>query len=184
MTKKKTVDMPDVKLGAFPFQIEVTNPKAFVDGKLNQFHKGTPESAGYDLVAWPDEPVVLKAGECKPISLGVKLWINQPGVFGLVAPRSGLGAKKGLVIGNTIGVIDSDYQGEAMVFAYNRNHRAVNLADRQVITINPGDRIAQILFVPVLAPEFAIVPKFELATIRGNGGFGSSGLNVADLPKL
>lgn len=168
-----------------PFQIEVVDPRVIgPNGELVQFLKGTPDSAGYDVVAWPKEPVTLKHGETKMIPLGVKLWINQPGVFGLCAPRSGLGGKKGLVIGNTIGVIDSDYQGEAMLFAHNRNFRPTNLADRMELTINPGDRIAQIIFVPCLSPSFELVPEFKVATIRGNGGFGSTGVEMPTTPVL
>jgi dUTP pyrophosphatase len=166
---------------SIPFQIEVIDPRVIgPSGELQQFTKGTAESAGYDLVAWPEGPVTLRPGECKIIPLGVKLWINEPGVFGMVAPRSGLGGKKGLVMGNTIGVIDSDYQGAAMLFAFNRNHRMPNVLerDRDVIVINPGERIAQIIFVPCLAPNFELVPEFKTQTGRGAGGFGSTGITA------
>jgi dUTP pyrophosphatase len=164
-----------------PFQVIVTDPRVFAeDGSVQQFTQGTPGSAGYDLVAWPDEPVVIKPGECKPIPTGVKLWIGDSALVGLCFPRSGRGAKDGLVIGNLVGVIDSDYQGPATVYAWNRNPpRVSNQPYKGDIVINPGDRIAQIVFTYAIQAQFTRVEEFQQSTFRGDGGFGSSGVGVS-----
>lgn len=126
----------------------------------------TSGSAGMDLRACIDEPLELAAGDTKLVSTGVAIHIADPGLAAVIVPRSGLGHRHGIVLGNLIGLIDSDYQGPLMVSCWNRS--------RTRYTINPMDRIAQLVFVPVVKASFRIVSQFE-KTDRGTGGFGSSG---------
>lgn len=134
-------------------------------------HRGSAEAAGLDLFACLGQPLTIAPGTpAVLIGTGLAIHIADPGWCGIVAPRSGLG-HRGLVLGNTIGVIDADYTGEILVSAWNRNSPSSDTA----ITIRPGDRIAQLLFVPVAHPHFAVVDSFSQASARGEGGFGSSG---------
>ncbi|MDP2229258.1 MAG: dUTP diphosphatase [Moraxellaceae bacterium] len=126
----------------------------------------TAGSAGLDLRACLAEPLVLEPGQTELIRTGMAIYIGDPGFAGLVLPRSGLGHKHGVVLGNLVGLIDSDYQGELMVSCWNRGH--------ETFTVQPGERIAQYVLVPVVQAEFTQVDDFE-ATARGEGGFGSSG---------
>jgi dUTP pyrophosphatase len=126
----------------------------------------TSGSAGMDLRACIDAPLRLAAGGTDLIPTGVSIHIADPGVAAVLLPRSGLGHKSGIVLGNLVGLIDSDYQGPLMVSAWNRG-----TAD---FVINPGDRIAQMVFVPVVQVSFEVVAEFT-ATARRTGGFGSSG---------
>jgi deoxyuridine 5'-triphosphate nucleotidohydrolase len=126
----------------------------------------TPGSAGMDLRACLDAPLVLKPGTAELISTGISIYIADPGLAAMLLPRSGLGHKNGIVLGNLVGLIDSDYQGPLMVSVWNRSVDA--------FTINPGDRIAQMVMVPVVQVAFDVVEDFS-ATARGAGGFGSSG---------
>lgn len=116
-----------------------------------------------DLLIRPQAPAVL-------IPSGIALFCDTAGIAGLVLPRSGLGHKKGLVMGNSVGLIDSDYTGQIQISAWNRNPPGSD-----PILIRPGERIAQMMFVPVLHPEFALVQAFSGETDRGGGGFGSTG---------
>lgn len=156
------------------FRFTVNDPRV-VDaesGRVQQFLRGSDMAAGFDLVAWPEEPVVLQAGEpAVLIPTGVSLFIENPTVFGAIYPRSGLGHKHGLVCGNGTGIIDADYQGPLFVSALNRNPSGYS-----PIKINPGDRIAQIVFQTFVAPELLRVDNFENATSRATGGFGSTGV--------
>ena len=127
----------------------------------------TPGSAGMDLRACLDESLNLAPGDTSLIPTGIAIFVEDPGYAALILPRSGLGHKHGIVLGNLVGLIDSDYQGELMISAWNRG--ASNF------TIDPGDRIAQLVVVPVQQVEFSVVSEF-LSTDRGAGGFGSSGL--------
>lgn len=130
-------------------------------------------SAGYDLIACIDEPLVVKYGDkAVLIPTGLAMFINDGSVAGIILPRSGLGHKQGLVLGNTLGLIDGDYQNQWMVSAWNRGQQ-------HEVTINPGDRIAQAVFVPVIHPEFITVSEFSEETERGLGGFGSTGVEMA-----
>lgn len=132
--------------------------------------QGTPDSAGYDLVACTDGPVKIRLDNpAVLIPTGVAIWIRDPGVAGMILPRSGLGHKKGLVLGNTVGLIDADYQNQWYVSAWNRGGQCC-----EEIIINPGDKIAQAVFVPVVHPQFTIVPEFSNESERGLGGFGST----------
>jgi len=128
-------------------------------------------AAAIDLHACLDAPLDLAPGTpAQLIPAGIALHMNQGGMAALIVPRSGLGHKQGLVMGNLVGVIDADYTGPILVSAWNR--AAMGSAD---IVINPGDRIAQMIFVPILRPEFAVVGAFSETSARGAGGFGSTG---------
>jgi dUTP pyrophosphatase len=126
----------------------------------------TPGSAGLDLRACIDAPVTLAPGASALLGTGIAIHIRDPGLAAVILPRSGLGHKHGLVLGNLVGLIDSDYQGPLMVSCWNRGSAAY--------TVNPLDRIAQLVVVPIVQAAFRVVPTFE-ASERGAGGFGSSG---------
>jgi dUTP pyrophosphatase len=119
-----------------------------------------------DLRACIDAPLVLAPGAAEMIPTGIAIYIEDPGFAAMLLPRSGLGHKSGIVLGNLVGLIDSDYQGPLMVSTWNRGAAA--------FTIRPGDRIAQMVIVPVVQASFEVVEEFS-ATQRGSGGFGSSG---------
>ncbi|MEG9489033.1 dUTP diphosphatase [Mannheimia indoligenes] len=126
----------------------------------------TEGSAGLDLRALVNEPLTVKAGETVLIPTGISIYIADPNLAAVILPRSGLGHKNGIVLGNLVGLIDSDYQGPLMVSLWNRS--------QDDFTVNIGDRIAQLVFVPVVQANFNIVQDFE-QTERGEGGFGHSG---------
>ena len=126
----------------------------------------TEGSAGVDLRACMDTAITLEAGETTLIPTGMAIYIADPNIAATILPRSGLGHKHGIVLGNLVGLIDSDYQGPLMISMWNRGQTA--------FTIEPSDRIAQLVFLPVIRPEFEIVENFQ-TTVRGENGFGSSG---------
>lgn len=126
----------------------------------------TPGSAGMDLRACLDAPIELRPGETTLIPTGLAIHISDPGLAATILPRSGLGHKHGIVLGNLVGLIDSDYQGQLFVSTWNRGHES--------FTIDVGERIAQLVFVPVVQADFEIVEEFETSD-RGEGGFGHSG---------
>ncbi|MBM3375604.1 MAG: dUTP diphosphatase [Betaproteobacteria bacterium] len=126
----------------------------------------TPGSAGLDLKAAIDSPLVLAPGQTALIPTGLSIFIADHGYAGLILPRSGLGHKHGIVLGNLVGLIDSDYQGPLMVSAWNRSQTS--------FTIDPMERLAQLVIVPVAQAAFEKVDTFD-ATARGEGGFGSTG---------
>ncbi|MFT3820952.1 MAG: dUTP diphosphatase [Rubrivivax sp.] len=126
----------------------------------------TPGSAGLDLRACLDEALVLAPGETALIPTGLAIHIGDPCLAAMVLPRSGLGHKHGIVLGNLVGLIDSDYQGPLMVSCWNRSQTA--------FTVQPLERIAQLVVVPVVQAAFRVVDQFE-ASARGGGGFGSTG---------
>lgn len=126
----------------------------------------TVGSAGLDLRAMLDEPLTLAPGETKLIKTGLAIHLADPGYAALILPRSGLGHKHGIVLGNLVGLIDSDYQGELMVSTWNRG--------KDSFTIEPMERIAQLVIVPVVQMQMNIVEDFQ-ASDRGAGGFGSTG---------
>jgi len=126
----------------------------------------TPGSAGMDLRACIDTPVMLEPGHTELVPTGVAIHIADPGLAALILPRSGLGHRHGIVLGNLVGLIDSDYQGPLLVSCWNRGDRA--------FTINPMERLAQLVLVPVIQALFGIVDEFE-ESARGAHGFGSSG---------
>lgn len=129
-------------------------------------HYATAGAAGLDLRACLDEPLALQPGDSKLVHSGLAIHLGDPGLAAVVLPRSGLGAKHGIVLGNLVGLIDSDYQGEVMVSVWNRSAAA--------FTIQPLERIAQLVVVPVVQVELEVVENFT-ASARGAGGFGSTG---------
>jgi dUTP pyrophosphatase len=129
-------------------------------------HYATPGAAGMDLRACIEAPVRLQPGETMLVPAGIALHLADPGIAAMILPRSGLGHKHGIVLGNLVGLIDSDYQGEIFVSLWNRGHEA--------FLLNPLDRIAQLVVVPVLQVAFNVVDNFE-ESHRGAGGFGSTG---------
>jgi deoxyuridine 5'-triphosphate nucleotidohydrolase len=126
----------------------------------------TDGSAGLDLRACVEAPLLLAAGSAELIPTGLAIHVQDPGLAALILPRSGLGHKHGIVLGNLVGLIDSDYQGQLMVSCWNRS--------AQPFTVNPGERIAQLVVVPVVQVQLQIVEDFT-ASARGAGGFGHSG---------
>ena len=128
----------------------------------------TTGSAGLDLRACVDAATVIEPGQTVWVKTGLSIYIEDPHFAGLILPRSGLGHKHGIVLGNLVGLIDSDYQGELMVSVWNRSQTAFSL--------EPGERLAQYVLVPVIQAQFDIVNEFE-ATERGAGGFGHTGQN-------
>ncbi|NTV72066.1 MAG: dUTP diphosphatase [Azonexaceae bacterium] len=129
-------------------------------------HYATPGSAGLDLRACIEAPVHVMPGQTTLVPTGMAIHLADPGLAAMILPRSGLGHKHGIVLGNLVGLIDSDYQGELMVSVWNRSSVA--------FTLNPLDRIAQLIIVPVLQVGFNVVDDFD-ASHRGEGGFGSTG---------
>jgi dUTP pyrophosphatase len=126
----------------------------------------TPGSAGLDLRACIDETMEIRPGASELIPSGIAIHLNDPGLAAMVLPRSGLGHKHGIVLGNLVGLIDSDYQGQIMVSIWNRS--------AQSFALKPLERIAQLVIVPVVQVAFNVVPEFEQSS-RGSGGFGSTG---------
>ena len=126
----------------------------------------TPGSAGLDLRACLDAPLTLQPNAWQLVPTGIAIYLQDPGYAALILPRSGLGHKHGIVLGNLVGLIDSDYQGQLMVSAWNRSDVA--------FTIEPLERIAQLVIVPVVQAEFNVVEAFA-ASERGEGGYGSTG---------
>jgi len=147
-----------------PLQVKVLDPR--IGNEIPMPEYATPGSAGLDLRAALDAPLTLHPGETQLIPTGLSIYIEDPSLAAMILPRSGLGHKHGIVLGNLVGLIDSDYQGELMVSCWNRG--------QQAFTIEVGERLAQLIIVPVVQAEFKIVEEFK-ATDRGEGGFGHSG---------
>ncbi len=139
-----------------------------LDSRLegNLLNYATPGSAGLDLRACLSEPLTLAANAWQLVPTGIAIYLHNPGYAALILPRSGLGHKHGIVLGNLVGLIDSDYQGQLMVSAWNRSDVP--------FTIAPMERIAQLMIVPVVQAEFNVVQDFP-ASERGEGGYGSTG---------
>ena len=127
----------------------------------------TPGSAGLDLRACLDAPITLGPNEWQLVSTGIAIHLADPGFAAMILPRSGLGHKHGIVLGNLVGLIDSDYQGPLMVSAWNRSTTA--------FVLNPMERLAQLVIVPVVQAEFNCVDDFNAPSLRGEGGYGSTG---------
>jgi dUTP pyrophosphatase len=127
----------------------------------------TSGSAGLDLRACLDAPLTLQPNAWQLVPTGMAIYLEDPGYAALILPRSGLGHKHGIVLGNLVGLIDSDYQGQLMVSAWNRSSTA--------FTIEPMERIAQLVVVPVVQAQFKIVQEFPAVSARGEGGYGSTG---------
>ena len=141
-----------------------------LDSRLgNEFplpHYATDGAAGMDMRACVDAPLVIAPGETLLIPTGLAIHIQEPGLAAMLLPRSGLGHKHGIVLGNLVGLIDSDYQGQVFVSCWNRGS--------ETFTIQPGERIAQMVIVPVVHADFEVVEEFAAST-RGAGGFGHTG---------
>ena len=148
-------------------QVKILNPKIGNDDKFPLPHRATDGSAGIDLRACIDEPIIIKASESQLIGTGLAIYIQDPDYVGLIMPRSGLGHKHGIVLGNLTGVIDADYQGELMVSIWNRSQTDY--------VLQPSEKMAQYLVVPIARPTFEIVAEFSDISVRGEGGFGSTG---------
>ena len=147
-----------------PLQVRILDDRIGRDLPLPSY--ATEGSAGLDLRALLDAPLTLNTGDTVLIRTGLAIYISDPAYAGLILPRSGLGHKHGIVLGNLVGLIDADYQGELMVSCWNRGS--------EPFVMQPGERLAQYVLVPVVQAEFEIVSEFQ-ATARGAGGFGSSG---------
>jgi dUTP pyrophosphatase len=126
----------------------------------------TPGSAGLDLRACTEQPIQVQPGETQLIPTGIAIHLNDPGLAAMVLPRSGLGHKHGIVLGNLVGLIDSDYQGQILVSCWNRGQSS--------FLLNPLERIAQLVIVPIVQAQFNVVENFHPSD-RGEGGFGSTG---------
>ena len=145
-------------------ELKILNPRIGADLPLPK--RATEGSAGLDLRACIDQPLELLPGASTLIPTGLAIHLADPGLAALIIPRSGLGHKHGIVLGNLVGLIDSDYQGPLMVSCWNRGE--------EPFTLNPMERLAQLVILPVVQAEFRIVETFE-ASDRGAGGFGSTG---------
>ncbi|WKE65801.1 dUTP diphosphatase [Gallaecimonas kandeliae] len=147
-----------------PIQLKILDSRVGTEFPLPAY--ATDGSAGLDLRAVIDGPIELAPGETTLVPTGLAIYIADPGLCATILPRSGLGHKHGIVLGNLVGLIDSDYQGQLMVSVWNRGQDA--------FTVQPGERIAQLVFLPVVQARFDLVDDFA-ATKRGEGGFGHSG---------
>ncbi|MBO7928016.1 dUTP diphosphatase [Pseudoalteromonas sp. K222D] len=145
-------------------ELKILSPKVGNEIPLPAY--ATDGSAGVDLRACIDEPLTLKPGQTELIPTGIAIHMKSKDMAATILPRSGLGHKHGIVLGNLIGLIDSDYQGELFISCWNRGS--------DTFTIEPADRIAQLMFLPVIQPEFSVVEEFKESD-RGEGGFGHSG---------
>ena len=147
-----------------PIQVKILDPRLGVDFPLPDY--ATDGSAGLDLRACLDEPLTLAPGQTHLIPTGLALHIGDHGLGAVLLPRSGLGHKHGIVLGNLVGLIDSDYQGQIFVSCWNRGH--------ETFTVAVGDRIAQMVFIPIVKVQFERVSDFTESD-RGDGGFGHTG---------
>ena len=147
-------------------QVKILDPRIGQTFPLPRYE--TADAAGLDLRACLDQPLTIEPGQTHLIPTGISIYIGNPHIAAVILPRSGLGHKHGLVLGNLVGLIDADYQGPLMVSCWNRGQAAY--------TITPGDRIAQLVFLPIVRAQFEMVDEFE-STERGTGGFGHSGKN-------
>lgn len=146
-------------------QVKVLDPRIGGEWPIPEY--ATAHSAGLDLRAALDAPLVLEAGQAALVPSGLALHIGDPGLCAVILPRSGLGHKHGIVLGNGTGLIDADYQGPLMVSLWNRSDTA--------FTVEPGDRIAQLVLMPVVRATLQVVDTFE-ESARGQGGFGHTGV--------
>ncbi len=149
-----------------PIEVKILDSRIGMEFPLPKYE--TPDSAGLDLRACIDKPIELSSGETQLIPTGIAIHIADPHLAAVILPRSGLGHKHGIVLGNLVGLIDADYQGPLMISCWNRG--------QNLFTIAPGDRIAQLVFLPIVRAHFDIVKEFKPSE-RGMGGFGHSGKN-------
>jgi dUTP pyrophosphatase len=147
-----------------PIQLKILDSRMGKEFPLPAY--ATADSAGMDLRACLNESLILAPGSTHLIPTGLAIYIANPSIAAVILPRSGLGHKNGIVLGNLVGLIDADYQGELKVSCWNRS--------QQEYIVQPGDRIAQLVFLPIVRTHFTVVDEFQ-ATARGVGGFGHSG---------
>ncbi|USD37733.1 MULTISPECIES: dUTP diphosphatase [Ferrimonas] len=147
-----------------PIELKILDSRLGNDWPLPEY--ATPGSAGMDLRAMLEQPLVLEPGQSQLVPTGIAIHIGDASLAATILPRSGMGHKKGIVLGNLVGLIDSDYQGPLMCSLWNRSNTAVE--------IEPGERVAQLVFLPVVQAAFTQVDAFD-ASERGEGGFGHSG---------
>lgn len=172
MTKKNllalnTNDIQQVpSISSMRIQLKILDPRIGKQYPLPRYE--TQDAAGLDLRACFDTALTIEPGQTQLIATGISIYIGNPYITAVILPRSGLGHKHGLVLGNLVGLIDADYQGPLMVSCWNRGEAAY--------TIEPGDRIAQLVFLPIVRAQFDLVEEFA-STERGTGGFGHSGKN-------
>jgi dUTP pyrophosphatase len=152
--------------GSMQGKIQLRVLDARVGSSIPLPERATEGSAGVDLRACLDDPLLLEPGACELIGTGIAIHLEDPGLAAMILPRSGLGHRHGIVLGNLVGLIDSDYQGELKVSCWNRGS--------EVFRIEPGERIAQLVVVPVVPAEFEVVSEFA-TSVRGAGGFGHTG---------
>lgn len=157
---------PELASTTQPIKLKILDPRIGSEFPLPRYE--THEAAGVDLRACVQEPLIVGPQETHLIPTGIAIYIGDAQLAAVILPRSGLGHKHGLVLGNLVGLIDADYQGPLMVSCWNRSEKAY--------TVTPGERIAQLVFLPIVRTHFEIVSDF-LVTERGTGGFGSSGKN-------
>ena len=157
---------PNYMTKQMPVEVKILDPRIGAEFPLPKYE--TADSAGLDLRACLDQPLELAPNSTHLIPTGIAIHIGNPHIAAVILPRSGLGHKNGIVLGNLVGLIDADYQGPLMISCWNRG--------QNTYTIAPGDRIAQLVFLPIIRANFAIVTEFN-ETQRGAGGFGHSGKN-------
>lgn len=156
--------MSAAQAGRYALQVRILDTRLGTEFPLPAY--ATEGSAGLDLRACLDAPLALAPGKAELIPSGLAIHLSDPRLAALILPRSGLGHRHGIVLGNLVGLIDSDYQGQLMVSCWNRG--------AEPFTIRPGERIAQLVIVPVVQVQLEVVPEFS-ASARGAGGFGHSG---------
>jgi dUTP pyrophosphatase len=166
MQKMAPLEKLEKNTQSTPIRLKILDPRIGKEFPLPRYE--TEEAAGLDLRACLNESLVCAPGETHLLPTGIAIHINNPHIAAVILPRSGLGHKHGLVLGNLVGLIDADYQGPLMVSCWNRSEVSY--------TIEPGDRIAQLIFLPIIRSHFDIVEDFT-ETDRGTGGFGHSGKN-------
>lgn len=175
-------------INALSEKLAMFSPTVEVEMLRGDFYleHATDGSAGFDVRAAIDEPIkLIRGGRSQLIPTGFKMHISDPNYMAIIVPRSGNGHKRGLVLGNSVAIIDSDYQGEWFVSAWARPNRTqwtstekndfIDNDTPEYVLVNPGDRIAQIIFVPIAHPKFVQVDKLSASTVRGEGGFSSTG---------
>lgn len=156
------------KEGGLPsVQVKIVNDLINTDNRFSVPTRATLGSAGIDLRACITEPILIKAGDSVLIGTGISIYIKDPSYVGVILPRSGLGSNHGIVLGNLVGLIDSDYQGELMVSVWNRSW--------EDYVLEPATKFAQYVVLPVVTPRFDLVEDFYGSTFRGVNGFGHSG---------
>ncbi len=170
LTHLEAEDMPIQKdkmaTNSIPIQMKILDARLGNQFPLPRYE--TPDAAGLDLRACIEQSLTIEPGQTHLIPTGIAIYIADPHIAAVIIPRSGLGHKHGLVLGNLVGLIDADYQGPLMVSCWNRSQTAY--------TVEPGDRIAQLVFLPIVRTHFNVVTDFT-TTERGTGGFGHSGKN-------